>query len=288
MSNNPITPVCWVNGAFRSPQEAHISAFDHGLLYGDGIFEGIRFYNKKAFLLEQHLKRLEDSAQALCLTLPYTRSQWIDIIQQVIEAYGAKEGYIRLVVTRGEGNLGIDPGSCQKASAIVIVDRIHFLSEEKRQRGIETMITSVQRMSNTALDPRIKSLNYLNNVLALMDAKRHGMDEAIMLNPQGYVCEGSGDNIFIAKDSRLITPPGSDGTLAGITRDFIITLAEQAGIETEMRSLRPYDLYVANECFLCGTGAELIPVRAIDGREMQTCPGPLYERIRQAFSQAIQ
>lgn len=210
-----------------------------------------------------------------------------DIIREVIVAYGQPEGYIRLVVTRGEGALGINPVSCSKPEFIVIADSLQMISAQSRREGISAIIASVRRLPPDTLDPRIKSLNYLNQILARIEANRAGVEEALMLNRQGMVAEGTADNIFVVRDGELHTPPVTDGALQGITRDIIMQLAREAELVVRESSLTPYDLYTADECFLSGTGAELIPVRDIDGRQLKQCPGPVYEKSLMAFRHYI-
>lgn len=281
-------PVYWLNGRLVSAAEAVIPLSDHGLLYGDGVFEGIRFYNGKPFRLGDHLERLELSARALMLDLPYRHAELETAVAVVIEAFGAGDGYIRLVVTRGPGSLGLDPAHCERPNLFLIADRVTLVAESKRHHGIELVTASTRRPGPTVLDPRIKSLNYLNNILAKLEARRAGADEALLLNERGYVAEGTAENIFIVRSGSLHTPPVSDGALDGITRGIVLELCRQEGIETRERSLAPYDVHTADECFLCGTGSELLPVRAVDGRQLACSPGPMTERIQNAFGKLIE
>jgi len=277
---------CWINGQFLKPEEAKVSVFDHGLLYGDGVFEGIRFYQDKPFCLEQHIQRLYDSAQAICLTIPYSQAELTIAIQASIAESPLEHGYIRLVITRGEGALGINPQSCKNSNCIIIIDELVMLAPEIVQNGAKLIIASTRRLPADGLDPRIKSLNYLNHIQARIEANYSQADEAILLNQQGLVTEGTTDNIFITKKGKLLTPPIADGALNGITRQVILYLAKQAGIACTEQSLVPYDLYTADECFLTGTAAELIPVREIDGRKLKQCPGPIYQQLQKLFNQA--
>lgn len=279
--------VCWLGGELMPLAQAKVSVMDHGLLYGDGVFEGIRFYAGKPFLLEEHLRRLEASAQAIALRLPWTRDQMESAIYKVIAAYGHPEGYIRLVVTRGAGALGIDPVSCRQPELIIIADSLSMVSEQSRTQGISTIIASVRRLPPDTLDSRIKSLNYLNQILARIEANQAGVEEALLLNRQGMVAEGTADNVFVVRDGELYTPPVTDGALEGITRATIILLAREEGLAVHEASMAQYDLYTADECFLTGTGAELIPVREIDGRNVKKCPGPVYEKLLGAFAHYI-
>ncbi|MGD8914507.1 MAG: branched-chain-amino-acid transaminase [Candidatus Thiodiazotropha sp.] len=281
-------PVFWLNGRIVNAAEAMIPLTDHGLLYGDGVFEGIRFYNAKPFRLGDHLTRLALSARALMLELPYRIAELETAVAEVIEVFAAEDGYIRLVVTRGPGSLGLDPSRCERPNVFLIADRVALVAEEKRRHGIELITASTRRPGPTVLDPRIKSLNYLNNILAKLEARRAGADEALLLNERGYVTEGTAENIFIVRGGGLYTPPVSDGALDGITRGVVLELSRQEGIESIERSLTPYDVHTADECFLCGTGAELLPVRAVDGRQLACVPGPITERIRDAFGRLIE
>ena len=279
--------VCWLNGNILPLEQARISVLDHGLLYGDGVFEGIRFYAGTPFLLDEHLRRLRDSARAIALNVPWDDDELANITTAVVDAFDGDDGYLRMIVTRGEGPLGIDPSACKAPRLIVIASQVEMVNHAARTEGVRLIPASTRRLPPDGLDPRIKSLNYLNHILARIEANRSEADEAVLLNAQGRVAEGSADNLFIVRDSRLLTPPVIDGALPGITRALIIRLADEMGIETRAQSLAPYDLYTADECFLTGTGAELIPVREIDGRPMKHCPGPVFQSCSQAFRQAI-
>lgn len=265
-----------------------MSVFDHGLLYGDGVFEGIRFYHGRAFRLTQHLARLEASAAAIRLHIPYDADALASAVQATITAFGQPDGYLRLVVTRGEGRLGLDPASCGRPNVFLIADELTLVPLTVRQQGARVLVAATRRIAVDALDPRIKSLNYLNHILARMEASRAGADEAILLNAAGHVTEGSADNIFIVRDRVLLTPPAVDGALEGITRAAVLELAADLKIPAREISLSPYDLYAADECFLTGTGAELIPVREIDGRRLRACPGPVFATLRDAFGGLIE
>jgi len=275
--------ICWINNKIIPLNDAKISVMDHGLLYGDGIFEGIRFYNNKAFLLEAHLKRLESSAKALTLELPKSLNELTALVKLVIDDYENQEGYIRLIVTRGTGPLGINPALCKKPELIIIASPLNMSDEQAQIDGIRTIIASTRRIPADCLDPRIKSLNYLNAILARIEANNAGAQEAIMLNQQGYVTEGSVDNIFIARDDELYTTPSIDGSLAGITREQILKLAKESGIKTHIERLSAYDIYAADECFLTGTGAELIPVNEVDGRKYSNCPGDIFKQLKKSY-----
>jgi len=282
------TGVCWIGNRILPLDQARIPVIDHGLLYGDGVFEGIRFYHRSPLLLDAHLRRLRDSARALLLDCRWSDAELDSIIEQTIAASGLEDGYIRLLLTRGDGSLGIDPRSCAEPRLIVIVDQLQMVNPQVRAQGARLVIASTRRLPADGLDPRIKSLNYLNHILARIEANQAGADEAILLNAQGRVTEGSADNLFIVRNGRLLTPPASDGALAGITRELVIELAREQALETREQSLTAFDLYSADECFLTGTAAELIPVRSIDERTMASCPGPVYQQLDRAFQQYIE
>ena len=241
-----IEGICWINNQILPLEQAKVSVMDHGLLYGDGIFEGIRFYNNAAFLLDSHLKRLAASAKALALNLPRSIYELNTLVQSVIDAYEFKQGYIRLIVTRGKGPLGINPAQCNKPELIIIASPLQMSDEQAQRVGISTIIASTRRIPADCLDPRIKSLNYLNAILARIEANYAGADEALMLNQQGHITEGSVDNVFIVKNGDLYTPPSIDGSLAGITRDLILKLAVEAGLNTRIETLAAYDIYSAD------------------------------------------
>ncbi len=284
---NKTTPVCWLNGNLVAPEQAVVSVFDHGLLYGDGVFEGIRFYNGKAFRLQAHLERLLLSARAIALEIPYKIEALTQAVLEVIAVAPSANGYMRLVVTRGVGPLGIDPSRCRAQQVFIIADALHMVSDRVRTEGAKVIIAATRRLGSDGLDPRIKSLNYLNHILARMEATHAGADEAILLNGAGRIAEGSADNIFIVKKGELLTPPVIEGALDGITRQVVLELAEKRGIKAREIPLAPYDLFTADECFLTGTGAELIPVGYADGRAMPQCPGPVYQRLAVAFKELV-
>ncbi len=279
----PVAPCYWLNGRLVDSAQAVLPLTDHGLLYGDGVFEGIRFYQRTPFRLDPHLARFEASARALALTLPLSRAELCAAVTEVIAAYGADAGYLRLVATRGSGGLGLDPGLCPQPNLFLIADGVAVVGGEQRQHGITLITAAVRRPASDVLDPRIKSLNYLNNILAKLEARHAGADEAVLLNNRGTVAEATAENLFIAQGGQLYTPPVIDGALAGITRAAVMEVAKQSGLNVSERSLAPYDLYTADECFLCGTGAELIPVRSIDGRPLPAAPGPLFRQVAEAF-----
>lgn len=276
-----------LDGQLCEEKDATISVMDHGLLYGDGVFEGLRFYAGKIFKLDAHLRRLEDSARAIDLALPMPRSEVEQALYRTVQASKLSNGYIRLIVTRGVGNLGLNPANCHSPRTIIIVAELSMIPDHIRDAGARVIIVSTRRMSSDELDPRIKSLNYLTQILARQEANVAGADEAILLNRLGRVAEGTADNVFIVKNGQLQTPPTSEGALDGITRNAIIELATRHGIPVSESLLAPYDLYTADECFLTGTGAELIPVAMIDGRELGD-KRPVYETLSAAFSRFVQ
>ncbi len=281
-------PICWQNGSIKPAHQATVSVFDHGFLYGDGVFEGIRFYHHTPFRLDEHLSRLAASAQAIALTMPLSHAQWRDAVRQTIAHAPSAHGYLRLIVTRGEGSLGINPQSCAKPNALIIADEVQVVSQASRQQGADIIIASTRKPAADALNPRIKSMNYLNPILARIEANHAGADEALMLNAHGFIAEGSADNVFIVQGNRVITPPVSDGALAGITRAVILELAREAGLQAVEQSITAYDVYHADACFLTGTGAELIPVRSVDGRTLRSCPGKIFETLATRFAQTIE
>jgi branched-chain amino acid aminotransferase len=279
----------WLNGELVPKSQAKVSVFDHGFLYGDGVFEGIRAYNGKVFMLDEHLDRLYDSAKSIWLTIPLTKEQMRDAILQTLRANKLRDAYIRVVVSRGEGDLGLDPRKCPKPNIVIITDRIELFPEELYERGIEMVTVSVRRNSPQALNPNIKSLNYLNNILAKIEAINAGKPEGLMLTLDGYVAEGTGENIFIVKRGELFTPPAYMGILKGITRQVVMKLAKEEGIPVHEAVLTLHDVYIADECFLTGTGAEIIPVVKLDGRVIgDGVPGPITKTLIQKFRQYTQ
>lgn len=274
----------YLDGAFVDAADAKISVFDHGLLYGDGVFEGIRLYQKCVFRLEEHLERLEYSAKAILLKLPLSRAEISAAVCEACRRNELVDGYIRLVVTRGAGNLGLSPASCKRAALIIIADRIQLYPPEVYDKGLAIVTVPTRRINPAALSPSIKSLNYLNNIMAKMEAAQQGALEAIMLNDQGYVAECTGDNLFIAHKGVVYTPDVATGALKGITRQVIFDVAKELGLTLLERNLTRYDVWCADECFLTGTAAELIPVVTVDGREIGTGrPGPITGRLLSAF-----
>ena len=266
----------YINGQIVPQEDAKISVFDHGLLYGDGVFEGIRAYNGKIFTLDEHLDRLYDSATAISLKIPITKAEMAEAIKKTMKANNLADSYIRLVVTRGVGKLGLDPNKCATPQIIIITDTIELYPKALYEKGLDIVTVTTIRNHFSALDPKIKSLNYLNNILAKIESIQAGAGEALMLNKDGYVAECAGDNIFIFKDNILRTPPSSAGILVGITRNVVMKLATEMGVQVREELMTRYDLYIADECFLTGTAAEIIPVVKIDGRTIGTGkPGKL-------------
>lgn len=278
----------FIDGDFFPKEEAKISVFDHGFLYGDGIFEGLRVYYGRIFRAQEHLDRLLASAKAISLNLPYSLEEINKLMELCCLKNGIQEGYIRLIVSRGKGKLGLDPKSCPKASLIIIADKIQLYPEEDYQMGLKLITSSYRRHAQDCLSPMIKSLNYLNNILARMEAGRLGYREALMLNKEGKVAECTGDNIFIIKTGKLLTPALTEGILAGITRQAVIEIAHGLNLEVEEKSLLQYELYQAEECFLSGTAAEIMPVIEIDGRSIgQGTAGSQTRKILSAFRELV-
>ncbi|MCE2400126.1 branched-chain-amino-acid transaminase [Candidatus Poribacteria bacterium] len=274
----------YLDGEFLPREEAKISVFDHGLLYGDGVFEGIRCYNGFVFKLDEHLERLYDSAKSLMLQIPISIDVMKQNVLETLRQNQLREGYIRLIVTRGVGDLGLDPDKCQNPSVIIIADKIALYPQNFYENGLEIVTVSVRRNYPEAINPRIKSLNYLNNILAKIEAKQSGAVEALMLNNDGYVVECSGDNIFWIKNEIIVTPPPHIGILEGVTRNSVIALAREAGFQVEERVFTRHDLYIADECFLTGTAAEVIPVVKLDQRVIGNGkPGKVTQKLIAAF-----
>jgi branched-chain amino acid aminotransferase len=279
----------YIDGALYPESEAKISVFDHGLLYGDGVFEGIRFYNGRVFQLEGHLDRLWDSARAICLTVPLSRDEITDALLDTIRQNALRDGYIRLVITRGIGTLGLNPETCRRPSVIIIAASITLYPEELYQRGLDVITCGTRRVSPGALSPQVKSLNYLNNILAKIEAMQAGAGEGLMLNEQGFVAECTGDNIFVLKRGILFTPPISAGGLRGITRQVVFEIAAGFGIPVQEPEMTRYDIYTADECFLTGTAAEIIPVVSLDRRPIGSGkPGPQTDRFIARFRELTQ
>ena len=274
----------WINGRLLDKEQATVSVYDHGLLYGDGVFEGLRSYSGRVFRLEAHLKRLEESALAIALKIPYSIEQMAAAVNETLRINQLPDGYIRLVVTRGAGSLGLDPDRTSDPQVIIITDKIALYPEEYYRNGLSIITSSVVRNHPAALSPRIKSLNYLNNILAKLEGKQAGCVEALMLNTRGEVAECTGDNIFLVKHGDLLTPPIDAGILQGITRDAVIDLAREEGLEVREIPLTKHDVYIADECFLTGTAAEVIPVVKVDNRTIADGrPGPVTRDLTKKF-----
>ena len=279
----------YIDGSFYSQADAKVSVFDHGLLYGDGIFEGIRFYNGRVFKLTEHLERLWDSAKAICLTIPMSFAEMEAAVLDTIRQNGLRDGYIRLLVTRGVGNLGLSPDRCPKASVIIIAATIALYPEEKYETGMEMVTCATRRMSAAALPPAVKSLNYLNNILAKIEANHAGADEGLMLNDEGFVAECTGDNIFIIKRGEVFTPPIYSGGLRGITRQVVFDICAEFGVTVKETELTRYDIFTADECFLTGSAAEVIAAIKLDTREIgDGKPGPFTQRVVARFREITQ
>ena len=276
----------YIDGRLINEKDARISVFDHGLLYGDGVFEGIRSYNRLVFKLNEHLDRLYESAKTIMLRIPLTKVQMRRAVIRTLKANSLKVAYIRLVVSRGKGDLGLDPRKCKHPTVIIITDGIKLYSKALYEKGLSLITVPTQRNIPEALNPQIKSLNYLNNILAKIEANEAGAVEAVMLSSSGYVAECTGENIFLVKGGKILTPPVSAGALAGITQDCVRKLAEEDGIPYETTNLLRSDLYTADEAFLSGTAAEIVPIQSVDDRTLGE-PGPITKRIQESFFAAV-
>lgn len=279
----------WIDGSVVDGAAARVPVTDHGLLYGDGLFEGIRIYGGRVFRLELHLARLAAGARAIGLTLPATAEQLREIVCETARAFGQREAYVRLLVTRGEGPLGVDPTPCRTPRVVCIVDAISLYPPEIRARGLDLATVSLRRPPADVLDPRVKSLNYLNSVLARLEAKRRGADEALILNLAGQIAEASVANVFVVRDGAVATPSASDGALEGITRRSVLEIAARLGLRAAERSIGRADVFAADEVFLTGTGARIAAVRSLDGAAIGAgAPGPIVRRIDAAFTELVQ
>lgn len=276
----------YIDGNLYDREDAKISVFDHGLLYGDGVFEGIRFYGGKVFRLDEHIRRLRDSAKAIALDLPMSAADITEAVLETIRANALHDGYVRLVVTRGIGDLGLNPLLCPKATVFIIASKITLYPAACYEHGLEVVTCATRRIPHGSLSPMVKSLNYLNNVLAKLEAQRAGAGEGLMLNEQGYVAECTGDNIFLVRDGAITTPPISSGALAGVTRAVVFELAAEMNIPISEPLMTRYDIYTADECFLTGTAAEIIPAVKLDGRFIgDGKPGQITRRLMARFHQ---
>ena len=274
----------YIDGEFYEKENAKISVFDHGLLYGDGVFEGIRFYNGRVFRLEEHIDRLYDSSHAICLKVGLDKQTLTEALLQTIRLNELCDGYVRLVVTRGCGDLGLNPALCPRATVFIIASKITLYSEEKYEKGLEVVTCATRRIPHGALSPMVKSLNYLNNVMAKIEAQHAGAGEGLMLNEQGFVSECTGDNIFTVKKGIIYTPPISSGALSGVTRNVVFEMAAELGITILEPNMTRYDIFTADECFLTGTAAEIIPAVKLDTRAIGSgTPGPLTRKLIARF-----
>jgi branched-chain amino acid aminotransferase len=279
----------YIDGAYYPKSQAKISVYDHGFLYGDGVFEGIRAYNGVVFKLKEHVDRLYRSAHALTMQMPITKEDMINAVVETLRKNNLKDSYIRLIVTRGIGDLGLDPRKCPKPSVVIITDQISIRSGDAKETGVTAMFSWVRRNPVDATSHEIKSLNYLNSIMAKIEANACGVDEAICLEHSGCIAEGVGENIFIVKNGELLTPPTSTGALAGITSDIIIELAAKLGIKLTVTNLTPFMMFTADEAFFTGTAMEVIPIREINKRQIGTGkPGPVTKKLLDEFQKVIE
>ena len=276
--------IIYLDGKYVPEEEAVVSVFDHGLLYGDGIFEGIRAYHNRVFKLEEHLERLYESARSITLEIPLSVEEMREVVLETLRRNNLRDAYIRLVVTRGKGDLGLDPRKCKRATVFCITASIQLYPEELYEHGLKMVTVATRRNIPEACNPRVKSLNYMNNIYAKIEANLAGVPEAIMLNQEGYVAEATGDNIFLVKKDMLVTPPIHMGLLEGITRNAVMDLARARGVVVEEKVFTRHDVYIADECFLTGTAAELIPCVNVDGRTIgDGKPGPVFQELLHDF-----
>ncbi|MEM2319419.1 MAG: branched-chain-amino-acid transaminase [Candidatus Bathyarchaeia archaeon] len=281
-------PLVYIDGEYYPKSQAKISVFDHGLLYGDGVFEGIRAYKGVVFKLKEHIDRLYNSAKAIMLNIPLTKEEMMNAVLETLRKNGLRDAYVRLVVTRGVGDLGLDPRKCPKPTVIIIADTIKLYSKEEKERGIKALIVWVRRNPVDTASHEIKSLNYLNSILGKIEANIAGFDEAICLDKNGHISEGVGENLFIVKNGKIITPPPSTGLLTGITREVIIRLAEKLGFLVIERNITPTELFTADEAFFTGTAAEVTPIAQVNGRIIgDGKPGPVTRRLISEFEKLL-
>jgi branched-chain amino acid aminotransferase len=280
-------PLIYINGEFYPKSEAKISVYDHGFLYGDGVFEGIRVYDGIVFKLEKHIDRLYQSAKAIMLEIPFEKEEMIKAVLETLRKNNFRDAYVRLIVTRGKGDLGLDPRKCSKPTIIIIAEpTIKLVKEEAKEKGITTIISWVRRDPVDGTTHEVKSLNYLNSILAKIEANNAGVDEAIMLTKEGYISEGTAENIFIVKNGKIFTPPTAAGILPGITREVIIELAKKLGIEVVEKNITPYELFTADEAFLTGTAAEILPIREVNKRKIgKEIPGEVTKILMKKFEE---
>ncbi len=276
----------YINGKYYDENDAKVSVFDHGFMYGDGIFEGIRLYNKNVFRLPMHMDRLFRSAKAIMLDLPWKKKENSDALCDAFRTNNLTDGYIRLIISRGKGKLGLSPFTCSDPQLIIIADQIQLYPNETYEKGLKAITVPTRRNSHAALPPMVKSLNYLNNILAKIEAYKLGYQECLLLNNEGYVAECSGDNVFIVFEGKLITPPVSCGSLGGMTRRAVLDVAKKLGVEVVEKPLARFDVWTADECFLTGTAAKLIPLVELDGRSIgDGKPGPVTKKLLQGFNE---
>ncbi len=274
----------YIDGRFYPKEEARVSVFDHGFLYGDGVFEGIRAYGGRVWKLDEHLVRLYESAKSIMLDIPLSLDEMREAVLETLRRNGLRDAYIRLVVSRGAGDLGLDPRKCPRPCVVIIADTISLFPEALYEVGLKVVTVATRRNQNEALNPRIKSLNYLNSILAKLDANHLGYPEVLLMNSEGFITEGTGDNIFVVRRGVLMTPPNTSGILEGITRGVILELAREMGLPVRETNFTRHDLYTAEECFLTGTAAEAIPVVEVDGRVIGTGkPGEITLSLIRAF-----
>ncbi|MEM2117739.1 MAG: branched-chain-amino-acid transaminase [Candidatus Bathyarchaeia archaeon] len=279
----------YIDGKYYPKSQAKISVYDHGLLYGDGVFEGIRAYKGVVFRLKEHIDRLYRSAHTIMLQIPLTKEEMINIVLETLRKNNLKDSYIRLVVTRGVGDLGLNPKKCPKPTIIVITDTIALHKGEAKEKGVTAMLSWVKRDPVDATTHEIKSLNYLNSILAKIEANISGVDEAICLDKNGFICEGVAENIFIVKKGKIFTPPSYTGALPGITAEAVMQLARKLGYEVIEKNITPYELFNAEEVFFTGTAAEIVPVREINKRTINNgVPGPITKKLMEAFAKIVQ
>jgi branched-chain amino acid aminotransferase len=282
------TPTVWLDGKWCDRETAAVSVYDHGLLYGDGVFEGIRIYGGRVFKLAEHLDRLYDSAHAIWLTIPIGKQEMAAVTEEGVRRSGIQEGYIRHIVTRGVGDLGLDPRKCPRPSIVIITDTIKLWPEEVYETGLKVVTAGTPIPQRESLSPRVKSLNYLAHILAKIEGIQAGADEVLMLDSSGTVAEGSGQNIFVVKQRRIVTPPAYAGILRGVTRDVVIDLARGAGYEVVEAHLNRYDVYTADEAFFTGTASEVVGIRQLDGRVIGGGrPGPVTRDLRSRFQTLV-
>jgi branched-chain amino acid aminotransferase len=281
-------PIIWLDGQWHDRSTATVSVYDHGLLYGDGVFEGIRVYGGKIFRLDEHLNRLYDSAKAIWMTIPMPKEEMATVTREAVRRSGIQEAYIRHVITRGVGDLGLDPRKCPKPSIIIIVDTIKLWPEQVYEAGLTVITAGTPIPQRESLSPRVKSLNYLAHIMAKVEGIHAGADEVLMLDSAGHVAEGSGQNVFVVKEGKLRTSPAYAGILKGVTRDAVIELAGQAGYPVEQTILNRYDLYTADEAFFTGTASEIVGIRQLDGRVIGTGKaGPITRDLRARFQALV-